>query len=55
VIEGDKIALRCLAELLLTLSEPDTPLTTHFHLEDGKGQLTPGSANLVLDHDEWDE
>lgn len=55
VIEGDKIALRALAELLLTLSEPDTPLGCHFHLEASKGELTPGSASLVLDHDEWDE
>ncbi|MFF3663953.1 Imm32 family immunity protein [Microtetraspora malaysiensis] len=55
VIQGDKIALRSLAELLLTLSESDTPLTTHFHLEASAGQLTPGSVNLVLDHDEWDE
>ncbi|MCC5580719.1 hypothetical protein IMZ11_34390 [Microtetraspora sp. AC03309] len=55
VIEGDKIALRSLAELLLTLSESDTPLSTHFHLEASAGQLTPGSVNLVLDHDEWDE
>ncbi|WP_433540682.1 Imm32 family immunity protein [Streptosporangium sandarakinum] len=55
VIEGDKIALRALAELLLTLSEPDTPLSFHFHLEASLGDLTLGSADLVLDHDEWDE
>ena len=55
VIEGDKIALRTLAELLLTLSEPDTPSSFHFHLEASKGELTPDSVNLVFDHDEWDE
>ncbi|WP_452299616.1 Imm32 family immunity protein [Microtetraspora fusca] len=55
VIEGDKIALRSLAELLLTLSESDTPLSAHFHLEASAGQLTPGSVNLVLDHDEWNQ
>lgn len=55
VIEGDKIALRALAQLLLTLSEPDTPPSFHFHLEASKGELTPGSVNLTLDHDEWDE
>jgi hypothetical protein len=55
VIEGDKIALRALAELLLTLSEPDTPSSFHFHLEASAGELTPDSVNLTLDHDEWDE
>ncbi|WP_444543157.1 Imm32 family immunity protein [Microtetraspora fusca] len=52
---GDKIALRSLAELLLTLSESDTPLSAHFHLEVSAGQLTPGSVNLVLDHAEWNQ
>ncbi|WP_157530678.1 Imm32 family immunity protein [Microtetraspora niveoalba] len=55
VIEGDKIALRSLAELLLMLSESDTPLSAHFHLEASAGQLTTGSMNLVLDHNEWDK
>ena len=55
VIEGDKVALRALAKLLLMLSEPDTPPSLHFHLEASQGQLTPDSVNLVLDHDEWEE
>lgn len=54
VIEGDKTALRALAVLLLTLSEPDTARGPHFHLEPGV-ELSGDSASLTLDHDEWDD